>query len=471
LDLTPSGSKHPRSLLARIRPQLKSRLPLSPLERRAPVAASEDRVVYIATGSASLASDRDSTRAAVTSGSYRDSWSAPHLWPVVLGITPPPTLQSCALTPTNPTISNGAAQQFTVVGTFSDGSTQNLTGDATWASSNITVATVSGSGSASSTGLGTTTITATLAAGVLDAGPPPDPATTITCSSTLTVVPPPPPPILQSCGVWPPNPTIYLGGQQQFSVYAIYNNGSTAWATGVWWSSNTGVATINSGGLATSQGLGSTTIHARIVSTAITCTTTLTVTTVPTLTSIVVQPPNPTITVGATKAFTATGYYSNGTTQNLTNLATWSTSDVAVATIGVHGLATGQLAGSTTITATYTGISGSTTLTVQAPVIGPPPQCPNGPVSYLMEFNFAGGAFTTPVFNYNGPGTSMSALLPANGVLLGSVYASAEVFNNFAAGVNGNGGAIGFVTESNQTILSIYQFGLGRQRFAWWEIR
>ena len=88
-----------------------------------------------------------------------------------------------------------------------------------------------------------------------------------------------------------------------------------------------------------------------------------------------------------------------------------------------------------------------------------------------MEFNFAGGAFTTPVFNYNGPGTSMSALLPANGVLLGSVYASAEVFNNFAAGVNGNGGGIGFVTESNQTILSIYQFGLGRQRFAWWEIR
>ena len=88
-----------------------------------------------------------------------------------------------------------------------------------------------------------------------------------------------------------------------------------------------------------------------------------------------------------------------------------------------------------------------------------------------MEFNFAGGAFNNPQFDYTGTGVVTNSLHAVNGVLLGSVYASAEVFNNFAAGDNGYGGAIGFVTESNQTILSIFQFGMGRQRFAWWEIR
>jgi hypothetical protein len=469
LDLTPSGVARERSLLAQLRPNLKSRHPAASLAQRGASASLPDRVVYVDTGPAPLTADGSASRPITGSAGYRDSWSAPHLWPVVLGITPPPTLTSCTLTPSNPTISQGAGQQFTYVGHYSDGSTQNLTGSASWSSSDPTVATIGGGGYASSTGLGTATITASIAANALGAG---NPASVITCSTTLTVVPPPPPATPQWCAIWPPNQTIYGGQQEQFWVWAHFSDGSNRWVSGTWASSNIAVATINSGGLATSQGLGSTTITATLVlNPMISCTTTLTVTTRPTLVSIQVLPPNPTIVVGATKQFSATGIYSNGTTSNLTNVATWSSADIAVATVGVHGLATGQLAGTATITATFNGVSGSTVLTVQAPVIGPPPQCPNGPVSYLMEFNFAGGAFTTPVFNYNGPGTSMSALLPANGMLLGSVYASAEVFNNFAAGVNGNGGSMGFITESNQTILSIFQFGMGRQRFAWWEIR
>ncbi len=165
LDLMPSDSKHSRSLLARIRPQLESRHPLLPLERSGEAFASPDRVVYVTAGPTPIAADRGSTRADAIGGSYRDSWSAPRLWPVVLGITGPPTLQSCAVTPSNPQISNGGGQQFTAVGYYSDGSTQNLTGSATWSSSDATVATISAAGYASSTGLGSTTITASLAGG------------------------------------------------------------------------------------------------------------------------------------------------------------------------------------------------------------------------------------------------------------------------------------------------------------------
>ncbi len=72
------------------------------------------------------------------------------------------TLVSISVTPGNPSISLGSTQQFTAVGTFSDGSTANISGQAQWASTNIDVATVSPVGLAASAGSGTATITATL---------------------------------------------------------------------------------------------------------------------------------------------------------------------------------------------------------------------------------------------------------------------------------------------------------------------
>ena len=84
--------------------------------------------------------------------------------------------------------------------------------------------------------------------------------------------------------------------------------------------------------------------------------------------SLAVSPTNPSIALGATQQFTATGTYSNNSTQNLTTSATWTSSVTAVATIsnaaGTNGLATSVAAGTTTITAAVGGVSASTTLTV-----------------------------------------------------------------------------------------------------------
>ncbi len=158
----------------------------------------------------------------------------------------------------------------------------------------------------------------------------------------------------------------------------------------------------------------------------------------PVLTSITVTPVNPSNYVGQTQQFTAMGTYTyNGSTftEDMTSFATWSSTNTVVATIAAGGLATSVSAGATTITATYGGVSGSTTLTVQTPPPPPPPPvCAGGDVAYLMEFNFAGGAFNTPQFNYNGASASNSSLVPANGVLLGNVYASAPVFNSYSGG-------------------------------------
>ena len=87
----------------------------------------------------------------------------------------------------------------------------------------------------------------------------------------------------------------------------------------------------------------------------------------PALVSIAVTPANPSIAAGKQQQFTATGTYSDGSKQNLTSSATWTSSAPAVATISSAGLATGAAAGNTTIQAASGSINGSTGLTVTAP--------------------------------------------------------------------------------------------------------
>ena len=71
-----------------------------------------------------------------------------------------------------------------------------------------------------------------------------------------------------------------------------------------------------------------------------------------TLTSIAVTPANPSIAPGTTEQFTATGTYSDNSTEDLTSQVTWASANTSVATINSTGLATGVAMGTSTITAT-----------------------------------------------------------------------------------------------------------------------
>ncbi len=263
----------------------------------------------------------------------------------------PAALVSLAVTPATSSISVGQKQQFTATGTYSDGSHQNLTGVATWTSSTPTVATITGSGgiSLSAPGLatgvasGSTTIQAT--------------SGSISGYANLSVTAA----ALVSIAVTPANASIAAGQQQQFTATGTYTDGSHQNLTGTaaWTSSAPSVATV-SAGLATGVAAGSTAIQA--ISGSISGSTGLTVT-APTLVSIAVTPTSPSIAVGQQQQFTATGTYTNGSHQNLTGTAIWTSTSTSVATVS-GGLATGVTAGSTTIQAASGSISGSTTLTV-----------------------------------------------------------------------------------------------------------
>ena len=84
----------------------------------------------------------------------------------------------------------------------------------------------------------------------------------------------------------------------------------------------------------------------------------------PSLVSITVTPATASIAVGGHQQFTATGNYSDGSHQDLTNSATWTSSSPSVATISTGGLATGVAAGTTTIKAASGSIYGTASLTV-----------------------------------------------------------------------------------------------------------
>lgn len=84
-----------------------------------------------------------------------------------------------------------------------------------------------------------------------------------------------------------------------------------------------------------------------------------------TLTSIDLTPATSSAFVGDTVTFTATGTFSDGSTQDLTDVATWSSTEHSIATIGEGGTAIATSAGTTTISASNEGVSGSATLTIE----------------------------------------------------------------------------------------------------------
>jgi hypothetical protein len=122
-----------------------------------------------------------------------------------------------------------------------------------------------------------------------------------------------------------------------------------------------------------------------------------------------VTPANPSITKGATQQFTATGNYSDGSTQNLTASVMWTSLNPSLATITTGGLATGVGTGNSTISATLNGITGSATLTVTAPTL----------VQHVSGSNTRNNGFLSPFcYSYQLPGLTTAG----NSVVVGFTF-------------------------------------------------
>lgn len=83
----------------------------------------------------------------------------------------------------------------------------------------------------------------------------------------------------------------------------------------------------------------------------------------PVLASIAVSPSTKSVVVGDIADLTATATYDDSSTQNVTSTATWTSSAPAKATVSA-GFVKGIAAGSATVTAAYSGMSGTCAVTV-----------------------------------------------------------------------------------------------------------
>jgi plastocyanin len=289
-----------------------------------------------------------------------------------------PTLDSIGVTPANPSVPKGLTEQFDATGTYSDGTTKDLTTQVTWGSAAITSATISNAsgskGLATAVAPGTSTITAMLnGVGGL---------TVLTVTAAA----------LQSIAIAPGNPSIPAGEVQPYAATGTYSDGTTLDITTqvTWTSADATVATIsndsNTPGVATGVAPGASTISATL--SGVTGSTGLTVTPA-ILVMIMVTPDKSSVPKGQTEPFMAMGMYSDNSMQDLTTQVTWASTDTAVATIsntaGSAGMATAVATGQSTISATMDGMMGSTVMTVTLlPALSPVAVNDNGQGGYYQ---------------------------------------------------------------------------------------
>lgn len=256
-------------------------------------------------------------------------------------------VSSIVITPAAPSLGVGRTLQLVATGSFTDGTTQPVTDDATWSSAtsaNATISNATGShGLLTAVALGTSEISATIGA--------------VTGRVTVTITAAE----LATIAVTPSPITIAKGLTQQFTATGTYTDSSTSAVEVVWSSNDGGVLSITDAGLATASDEGSVVVSA--TRGAVNGTANVTVGAAELL-SIAVTP-NP-ATVGATQTlqFTATGSFSDSTTGAVDGGVTWASADAGVATISASGLATGVKAGATNVTATRGAVQGSAALTV-----------------------------------------------------------------------------------------------------------
>src|SRR5881396_1502071 len=362
-------------------------------------ASSNTAVANVNTSGVATAAATGSTTIAATSEGHSGTATL-----TVTAVTVP--VASVTVSPASASVPVGQTVQLAA--TPKDANGNALSGrTVTWASSNSSVGTVNGSGLVTGVVGGSTTITATSEG---QSG-----------SSAVTVTAGPLP--VASVTVSPASASVPIGQAVQLTATPKDASGNPLTGRTVTWaSSNTSVGTVNASGLVTGVVAGSTTITA--TSEGQSGTSVVTVTLVP-VASVTVSPAPASVQAGQTVQLTATPKDANGNT--LTGrTVTWASSNTSVGTVNASGLVTGVVAGSTTITATSEGKSGTSAVTVTA---GPLPvaSVTVSPASASVPIGQAVQLTATPKDASGNPLTGRTVTWASSNTSVGTVNASGLV--------------------------------------------
>ena len=246
---------------------------------------------------------------------------------------------SVVVSPTNVSLPLGLTQQFTAKATFSDGTTQDVTGTATWNSSSTSIASITTSGLATARNVGNTNISASFG-GVSNSTP-----LAVNAAN------------LNSISIQPANGSIAQGTRIQMTAIGTFNDGGTRDIThsASWSVSDPSAVNIGAGnGFVVGLAPGSVTITASL---GLATDSVLFTVTSAKIATISLAPVVTAIPTGGHVHFTATGVFDDSTTQDITMSSGWTSSDTSVATVGnnsgTYGSATGVSSGSATINASF----------------------------------------------------------------------------------------------------------------------
>ena len=250
-------------------------------------------------------------------------------------------LKSLAVDPSTLNLStNQSSGPITLTATFTDNSTEEVTEAATWTSSNPSVATVNVAGaSVTVTGLtkGSTTVTGNYGG---------QQATTIVNVTTKLV----------NVLVQPSSVSLTQGGTQIVKIFAVYSDDSKVDVTKSvkLTSANKALATVSGASI---KGIhqGKTTVNGTYNDLPIEIPVTITAP----LKSLAIAPSPLNLTVDSSKTITLQATYTDKSTDEITGLASWTSSNPSVATVKVDSggsvTITGLKKGSTIITGSYLG--------------------------------------------------------------------------------------------------------------------
>lgn len=299
-------------------------------------------------------------------------------------VNPAVTVDGLTIAPTNVTLEAGRQVGVKAMAHYTDGSLKDVSEQCTWSSSAPVNATVSNT--AGNKGLvkalvdGMATITATFG--------------TFTATGNVTVSPP----VVVAVNVDPSTLRLPVGLYEYVDATTVMSDGSSESVSGsvTWTSTNSAVAYVqvyqSQYAYVIAAGAGTTVIKATLAN-GMSAAINVTVTNA-SITSVEIGPAQPTLPVGATLDMTAIGVFSDFSTSNLKYSAAWSSSNPAVASVGnsdySKGLLTGLSAGTTTITANYDGMIGTTLVTVSGATLSTiqitpfSPKLPVGFETYLQ---------------------------------------------------------------------------------------
>jgi uncharacterized protein YjdB len=295
-----------------------------------------------------------------------------------------PRLMSLSLEPQSSTLTPGQSYAFTVRGRYSDGTIQLLSDRASWAidhrggddDGDSVVATIDANGRATAIRRGTATIVAgvgglrAMARLLIDKMPAlpvaPFPANAMQPETLPTEAPPPPAPsrpaYLKSISIKPATGSFPERQTQRLTATGRYSDGTVRDITTevVWASTDVQVARVGMDGTVYGVRFGSATIAGTLQTYSGVAALTVT----PIMVRLAILPGTLTIKHRANGRLSAVGTWSDDTTRDVTDLATWTSSDEGVASVNVGSLQA-VAPGSATITAALDDFRASAALTVE----------------------------------------------------------------------------------------------------------